>query len=506
MDGWDKVHDDHPLLRVLREYGLAVAPNGVSLGGNGNSRHATAGAEGVSARYADVGLERECARVRAAAPGSRNDTLNVAALKVGTLVGAGLLGEGVARVALADAGVAAGLDPGEVERTISSGLRKGVSEPRSVVPLGVAGGGVSSPVVALGEGARTGGPGPEGVAGRSWRPVDVGPVASGAQRPLTPSVGARGDQVGMFYRGRVHSVAAESEAGKTWLMLHAVVTELGRGNGCVYIDFEDSVHGVVGRLREMGVAPDVLTSRFGYLNPDSPITAGCNRADLGECLGDLKPTLVVIDGVTDAMALHNLNLKDNTEISKFWGLLPRPLAGSASAPAVVTLDHVVKDSEQRTRYAIGGVHKLNTVSGAAYLLDNVVPFGMGVTGRSAVYVAKDRPGQLRRYCIPEDGQHHFADLQVCSVMHAGDAFVDGVTLSLPKRPDGRPVAMMRRIAEALTKAGAPLPKIGIEDRVTGNRDQIRRALAALVDEGYVDVETRSHGALYHKLVRRFDGP
>lgn len=74
------------------------------------------------------------------------------------------------------------------------------------------------------------------------------------------------------------------------------------------------------------------------------------------------------------MALHGMEMTDNTDVAKFGKLLPRQIA--AAGPAVVSLDHVVKNREARSRYAIGGVHKMNGLNGAAYTLENRQPFGI----------------------------------------------------------------------------------------------------------------------------------
>jgi hypothetical protein len=60
-------------------------------------------------------------------------------------------------------------------------------------------------------------------------------------------------------------------------------------------------------------------------------------------------TLAVIDGVTEAMSLLGLNPYDNTETAAFFAQLSRPLAEGGAA--VVRLDHVVKDREDRRRVA-----------------------------------------------------------------------------------------------------------------------------------------------------------
>jgi hypothetical protein len=81
-------------------------------------------------RYAVGGLRRQLAELLDAKEGTRNDTLNKSAFAIGQLVGAGLLdGEGAAAV-LEDAGQRIGLSPGEVRRSVASGLRAGARCPR----------------------------------------------------------------------------------------------------------------------------------------------------------------------------------------------------------------------------------------------------------------------------------------------------------------------------------------------------------------------------------------
>lgn len=83
-------------------------------------------------RYAATALRGELERVLAAAPGTRNDTLNSAAYSLGQLAGAGLLPAGLAADALARAATAIGLTDVEAAATIRSGLSAGARRPRSV--------------------------------------------------------------------------------------------------------------------------------------------------------------------------------------------------------------------------------------------------------------------------------------------------------------------------------------------------------------------------------------
>jgi len=87
---------------------------------------------GTSMRYALAALEYECANVRNAPEGSRNDTLNTAAFKLGTFIASGHLTRDDAEQGLLAAAHAVGLVRREAEATIKSGLDSGMKHPREL--------------------------------------------------------------------------------------------------------------------------------------------------------------------------------------------------------------------------------------------------------------------------------------------------------------------------------------------------------------------------------------
>lgn len=89
----------------------------------------------IGPSYAARAVELETQAVASAVEGSRNHTLHKAAVSLGTLVGAGQLGEGDVVEALAASAGLAGLDRGEAAATIRSGLRWGIQHPREVTVL-----------------------------------------------------------------------------------------------------------------------------------------------------------------------------------------------------------------------------------------------------------------------------------------------------------------------------------------------------------------------------------
>lgn len=341
---------------------------------------------------------------------------------------------------------------------------------------------------------------PEEERRRSWRPVDLTDVLNGTYKPIEPTVGRRSDGVGMFYPGRLHTIASESEAGKTWLALHATLSELQAGKSVGYLDFEDDEGGVVGRLLAVGAKREWIRERFAYFRPDEAINSLGNRTDLAEYLADVKPTLMVLDGVTEAMSMHGMEMKDNTDVARFGKMLPGWIA--ARGPASVALDHVVKDKEARGRYAIGGVHKINGLNGAAYTLDNRQPFGIGRTGRSTVYITKDRPGQLRRHSLPgREGLFWFGDL----VMKSHDETFVEADLYVPverSAEDRRPTVVMAKVSALLAEHPKGLSKNSVETMCGGKATVVRTALELLVSEGHARVE-RQGQSLHHFHVSAF---
>jgi hypothetical protein len=135
------------------------------------------------------------------------------------------------------------------------------------------------------------------------------------------------------------------------------------------------------------------SSLFTFVGPAEPVDPWALAVLL-----DPPPSLVVLDGVNEAMSLHRLNPREEDGVALFRARLVKPC--TAAGAAVLSADHVVKDRERRDRTPIGSVHKGNGLTGSLIYLDNVAPFGRGERGCSHVYVTKDRPGYLRRHGRP----------------------------------------------------------------------------------------------------------
>jgi hypothetical protein len=319
-------------------------------------------------------------------------------------------------------------------------------------------------------------------------------VLNGSCQAPQPTVGRRTDGRGLFYAGKSHAVISETEAGKTWFALAACLDEIHAGHDVVFIDFEDDQGGVASRLLTMGARRDMIAQHFHYIRPESPLGSGIHLADLRDCVTAHRPALDIIDGVTEAMTMHGLNPLDNVDAAIFGRLLPRRLATAGAA--VVSLDHVKKENDGRGRYALGAVHKLNALDGGAYILENRQPFGVGITGRSTIKIAKDRPGQLRAHGMPSaGGLQWYGDLVVRSV----DQDFAEVSVEPPHErvKPLQPTKIMKEISDLLSQKG-PLSQKVIRDLITGKGETVSKALSMLVADGYVDAKTP------HKLLKPYN--
>ena len=308
----------------------------------------------------------------------------------------------------------------------------------------------------------------------SWKPVNLGDALAGRAAP-GPTLLERTDGHALFYQGLIHQIAAEPEAGKTFLALKAAAEVLGDGGLVAYYDFESTAPEIVSRLRALGVGEDLIRDQFVYVAPHEPIVVSELEAVLA-----MKPVLVIIDGVTEAMTLHGLSLVDNEDVAKWLELLPRPAMRSGAA--TVLIDHVVKDRESRGRFAIGAAHKLAGIH-VAYALEVVEPFGRGKQGTVRVKVMKDRPGHIRT--------HEVGDGEIATMRLASDSETDSVIVELDPPSDFsddgdtfRPTHLMQRVSEAVeSEPGITTSAIR---RVKGKGSGLDQALRVLIDEGYVD--------------------
>lgn len=351
----------------------------------------------------------------------------------------------------------------------------------------------------------------QGVEGApsTWKPVDLTAILSGDYVAPRPTLLTRDDGVSLLYAGLTHSVHGESESGKSMLIQYEAVCRLQAGEGVLYVDFESDAASVVQRLQELGATPDQIREGFVYVRPESdPAAWQGDQAAFEATLTGRAYALAVIDGVSEAMSVVVGSGHDYNEAAvEYNRKLPRRVA-EATGAAVVQIDHVTKSREGRGRFAVGGQHKMASLTGAAYAVDVVSPLGRGLTGELTLSVAKDRPGYVRGHSGPKG-----ADRMQVAARVLVESSAEGIRMKVlapgtsePGQGDSALVARMEVVAAELAELAPEHKGLGVravKAAVGGNEELTARALKALVAQGYVDRKHVGQSQL-HRLIRPFE--
>lgn len=422
-------------------------------------------------------LEAVCAKVVMAPEGTRNNILNWAAYRAGQSVGARQLDPDTAADMLLVAAQRAGLDIGESAATIQSGMTAGAADPDT--PDIAAQTSDTPTVTTLGtDWATVTSADTASTAGRgAWQPADLTDILDGTYEPPRTTVLTRTDGFALLYPGTTNAIFGESESGKSWVALHACAQQILAGQHVLYLDFEATAAVTAIRLAMLGVPADAILAQFHYIAPDTPLNQDATD-QLRSLLADRQPTLAVLDGITGAMGLHGWNPLDNADAEQFDRLLPRALAHSG--PAVLMVDHVPKSREADAKYAMGAQHKRAAISGAAYRVDVLATLAPGAHGRLKVSISKDRHGTVRGTHPTQAGVFH---------LDSSDPDAPRAQLEPPSHApagqDVRPTYLMEQVSRCLETSPDELNQREVLALVDGKTQYVRKALAVLVEEGYV---------------------
>lgn len=349
----------------------------------------------------------------------------------------------------------------------------------------------------------------------AWAPIDLGPYLDGTHEPVVPSLLVRTDGVALLYPGLVHSFHGESESGKSLVLQLETIRLLAAGHDVLYVDFESDAASITERLIGFGAAPSDVVAHFHYVNPDVSPTATAGELAAWQAMLARPYALAVVDGVTDSLGVFGMSSKDNDDIARWQRLLPKQIARATGA-AVAVIDHVVKDTEARGRFAIGGQAKMAGLTGAGYTVEIAQPLGRGLRGVVSLRVGKDRPGHVRGNAGPFRKSDRTQEAARVVIDSTGERPV--VTIDPPSgnadEPSGakpfRLTGMMEKISRFLEMCnGQPQSGKAIEDAIRGKATHVRSALGTLVREGYVSTSDGPRRATLHTLegvYRQADDP
>jgi Bifunctional DNA primase/polymerase, N-terminal/AAA domain len=332
----------------------------------------------------------------------------------------------------------------------------------------------------------------------TWWPRDLSDAIAGHFSEPPPALLQRTDGVSMFYMGKVNGLIGESESGKSWVAQATVAEVLASGHRALYLDFEDTANGIVGRLRSLGTTDEQLML-LSYVQPDESFGLA-QAADIGELLETANFTLVILDGVNAAFSLMGFKINENDDASKFYQRLLLPIA--RRGPAVVTIDHVTKNVEQRGKGGVGAGAKRGMGDGAFLRVEALEPFGRGQTGQLRITADKDRPGQVREHAT----EGKFLGI----ITLESDATTGRVKMRFDASTTEmagpfRPTVIMQRVSDALALLPDGATKSSIESAVVGKAETVRLAVERLQEEGYIELTPGSRsGTLMLRLVRPFN--
>lgn len=335
-------------------------------------------AAGISP-YAQAALDRETESVRSEPEGTRNDRLNAGAFCLGQLVAGGELDEQAVMEALRAAALDAGLPPGEVDRTIQSGMTKGKTEPRTAPPRGPGHAhGWGNGDTAASVPAETSAPDPAETDGKPDGDglLPLQSLPPGWREQLIPP--RRFALHPAFPLGALSVLFAAGGTGKSTLLLTACASlVLGRGlvpgwrpereGRALYLSFEDDFNEVHRRLQRIANAHAfslLETERVSsnlklvcvrdalFLRPRAggAVDAGPALEQLRKTLAECGPFDLVVLDPKNALLAGTLDENGNALAQKVTGLFTDAVGNDT---AVVLADHTSKAERGTAQSARG---------------------------------------------------------------------------------------------------------------------------------------------------------
>lgn len=277
--------------------------------------------EPISDRYVSSAVDGETRAVAEAAEGGRNHQLNISAMKLGQLVGAGLLDRGTAEAELTRAAQAAGLDPTETRKTIASGMTFGMANPRKVPEREASTS--SGPILKIGKGVR--GPLDDEAEAEAAQPDPAKPLLPLIYfNDFEPNLDVADFVEDLLTEGSMSVVYGESNAGKTFVVTdiccHVATGTVWReraieAGGVIYCALEGK-HGIGNRiaafkkahgLEGVEVPFAVVPVAINLLDPDADRSKLVQTIQVAAEAMGCPVKMVVIDTLSRALAGGNEN-------------------------------------------------------------------------------------------------------------------------------------------------------------------------------------------------------
>lgn len=223
--------------------------------------------------------------------------------------------------------------------------------------------------------------------------VDVAEIIRNGATAPEPDILRFTEDSHLFYSGEFNLVYGDTESGKTWLCLTAVVSTLNAGGKAAIIDLDhNGAASIVNRLQMLGADDDVLINQQNFRLAE-PVT----ELELREVVADLKvlePEAVVIDSLGEVLPLFRANSNNADDFTLVHTDVIKPLARAGAA--VLVVDHLPKNADSRQHGPTGTMAKTRAVGGLAVKVSAEKAFRPGEGGTAKLELYKDRHGGVRK--------------------------------------------------------------------------------------------------------------
>jgi hypothetical protein len=342
----------------------------------------------------------------------------------------------------------------------------------------------------------------------TWKKIDLTDFLNGTRVQPVPTLLPREDGNCLVYPGKIHSFHGESESGKSLILMWEAVRLMMAGEDVLWITFDSDLDEDLGRAIGYGCPMDVLWEHMDYRAPDVSHAGSEGFIDMFT-----RPyALAVIDGVTDALNLLGKGMSrgdPNDAYTQFSRIFPRRLAEKTGA-AIVLIDHVNKDADNRGRFAIGAQAKMSQLTGAAYLVEPSQPPVKGGKGSVTLRVAKDRPAGVRKNCGKWRQRDRTQEAACIEIDDTGEftQFRIGVpVMGDPFAGNGfdRPEQQMIHVCEFLANFPQGMTTQSIKEAVNGRNERVNLALDLLEAEGYIEQKAGPRKAKIWTVIKPYTG-
>jgi hypothetical protein len=199
---------------------------------------------------------------------------------------------------------------------------------------------------------------------------------------------------GLLYRGAVHIINGQPEAGKTTVIAWWIRELFDAGLPVMYLDEESGVELMAEKLLAVGVTPDQVDKLLHYFPFPGRTWDDADLNALHEQLDHVRPALLVGDSMSAMLASADKDENVARDVRRFAQKVLVEPARQYGHAALIT-DHLAKRNDPKDPHGRGSGDKLAAVD-VTYRLESVSSFDRARSGVVRLICRKDRRGYIGR--------------------------------------------------------------------------------------------------------------